>query len=78
MQQREAAEIALADLRIEKAKLDGERKAVEADLGPVRYLATLLGSTDEATMRYFILIVALLLDPAAVLLPLAATHRGHQ
>ena len=39
-------------------------------------VATLLGSTDEATMRYFILIVALLLDQAAVLLPLAATHRG--
>jgi len=53
----------------------GERKAVEADLGPVRYLATLLGSTDEATMRWFILIVALLLDPAAVLLLLAAMRR---
>jgi hypothetical protein len=38
--EREAAENALADLRIEKAKVDGERKAVEADLGPVRYLAT--------------------------------------
>ena len=61
---------------MEKAAVDGERKAVEADLGPVRYLATLLGSTDEATMRYFILIVALLLDPAAVLLLLAAT--AHQ
>ena len=46
----------------------GERKAFEADLGPVRYLATLLGNTDEQTMRYFILIVVLLLDPAAVLL----------
>ena len=44
----------------------------------VRYLATLLGSTDEQTMRYFILIVAQLLDPAAVLLLLAATHRGRQ
>jgi hypothetical protein len=42
----------------------------------VRYLATLIGSTDEATMRAFILVVALLLDPAAVLLLLAATHRG--
>jgi len=31
--------------------VDGERKAVEADLGPVRYLATLIGSTDEQTMR---------------------------
>jgi hypothetical protein len=74
--EREAAETALADLRIEKAKVDGERKAVEADLGPVRYLATLLDSTDAQTMRYFtfILIVALLLDPAAVLLLLAAAH----
>ena len=66
----------LAQLQVQKAAVDGERKAVEADLGPVRYLATLLGSTDEATMRYFILIVALLLDPAAVLLLLAAT--AHQ
>jgi hypothetical protein len=32
----------------------------------VRYLATLLGTSNQATMRWFILIVALLLDPAAV------------
>jgi hypothetical protein len=79
-QQRDAAETTITNLRIEKAKVDGERKAVEADLGPVRYLATLLGATDETTMRWFILVVAmvvaLLLDPAAVLLLLAATHRG--
>ena len=74
--EREAAENALADLRIEKAKVDGERKAIEADLGPVRYLATLMGTTDEATMHYFILVVALLLDPAAVLLLLATSERG--
>jgi hypothetical protein len=70
--EREAAEDALVNPRIEKAKVDGERKAVEADLGPVRYLATLIGTTDEVVMRYFILVVALLLDPAAVLLLLAA------
>jgi hypothetical protein len=74
--EREAAEAAIANLRIEKAKVDGERKVVEADLGPVRYLATLLGSTDEATMGWFILAVALLLDPAAALLLLAATRRA--
>ena len=78
VREREAAEISLADLHIEKAKVDGERKAVEADLGPVRYLATLIGTADETAMRWFILIVALLLDPAAVLLLLAATHRGRQ
>jgi hypothetical protein len=64
----------LANLKVEKAAIDGERKAVEADLGPVRYLATLLGSTDEQTMLWFILVVALMLDPAAVLLLLAATR----
>jgi hypothetical protein len=42
---------ALADLQVAKAAVDGERKTAEADLGPVRYLATLLGSTDEQTMR---------------------------
>jgi hypothetical protein len=48
---------------------------VEADLGPVRYLATLFGQADELVLRWFILVVALLLDPAAVLLLLAATRR---
>jgi hypothetical protein len=65
----------LADLKIEKAAVENERRAVEADLGPVRYLATLLGADDEAVLRWFILVVALLLDPAAVLLPLASARR---
>jgi hypothetical protein len=43
---------ALASLKVEKAAIDGQRKAVEADLGPVRYLATLIGTTDEQTMRW--------------------------
>jgi hypothetical protein len=43
--------------------------------GPIRHLATLLGVGDQDVLRYFILVVALLLlDPAAVLL-LAATRR---
>jgi hypothetical protein len=66
---------ALAGLQVEKAVVDRERRTVEADLGPVRYLATLLGATDEAVLRCFILMVALLLDPAAVLLLLAATRK---
>jgi hypothetical protein len=66
---------ALADLKIEKAKVDGDRKVAEADLGPVRYLATSIGAGDQDVLRYFILVVAVLLDPAAVLLLLAATRR---
>jgi hypothetical protein len=64
----------LADLKVEKAAVEGERRTVEADLGPVRYLATLIGADNETVLRWFILVVALLLDPAAVLLLLAATR----
>jgi hypothetical protein len=64
---------ALAWLRVEKASVEGQRKVVEADLGPVRYLATLIGAGDQDVLRWFILVVALLLDPAAVLLLLAAS-----
>jgi hypothetical protein len=73
--QRDQANRTLADLKIEKAKTDGDRKVAEADLGPVRYLATLLGAGDQDVLRWFILVVAVLLDPAAVLLLLAATRR---
>jgi len=73
--QRDQANKVLAELKIEKAKVDGERKVAEADLGPVRYLATLLGAGDQDLLRWFILVIALLLDPAAVLLLLAATRR---
>ncbi len=66
---------ALADLKIEKARVDGDRRVAETDLGPVRYLATLLGAGDQDVLRWFILVVSLLLDPAAVLLLLAATRR---
>jgi hypothetical protein len=66
---------ALADLKIEKARVDGERRTAEADLGPVRYLATLIGAGDQDVLRWFILVVSLLLDPAAVMLLLAATRR---
>jgi hypothetical protein len=71
---RHAAGKVLVDLRVEKARIEGDRKTVEADLGPVKYLATLLGTDSESALRVFILVVAMLLDPLAVLLLLAATH----
>jgi hypothetical protein len=73
--ERNRAAATLATLQVENATIDGERRMVEADLGPIRYLATLLGAADQDVMRWFILAVALLLDPAAVLLLLAATRR---
>jgi hypothetical protein len=47
----------------------------EADLDPIRYLATLLGAGDQDVLRYFILVVSILLDPTAALLLRAATRR---
>ena len=67
---------ALANLKIEKAAVEGERRVVEADLGLVKNFSTLLGQADEVVLRWFILVMALLLDPAAVLLLLAATRAG--
>ena len=76
--ERVAAGKALADLQVEKTKIEGERRTIEADLGPVRYLATLMGADNETVLRWFILTVALLLDPAAVLLLLAAVAGRRQ
>jgi hypothetical protein len=64
----------LADLKIEKVAVEGEHRKVEADLGPVKYLATLLGQADGDVLRWFMLVVAPLLDPGAVVLLLVATR----
>ena len=73
--QRTAEAKALTGLQVEKASIEGQRKVADADLGPVRYLATLLGAGDQDVLRWFVLVVSCLLDPAAVLLLLAATRR---
>jgi hypothetical protein len=55
--------------------VEGERRVFEADLDPVKYLATLLGAAAEVVFQWFILAVAQLLDPTAVLLLIAATWK---
>jgi hypothetical protein len=42
---------ALADRKIERAAVESERHIVEADLGPVRDLATLTAADDETLLR---------------------------
>ncbi|HLZ01307.1 MAG TPA: hypothetical protein VKR55_04050 [Bradyrhizobium sp.] len=66
---------ALAALRIEKIKTDVDRRRAEADVGPVRYLAELIGmpATDlERSVRLLTLALVAVLDPMAVALLLAA------
>ena len=64
---------AVAALRVEAAAVHGEREKLAADSGPVHYLAAVVGADDETVVRWFILLVAVLLDPLAVVLLLAAT-----
>jgi hypothetical protein len=69
---------ALASLQIEKAKIDAQRRRAEADVGPLRYLAELIGApaTDlERPVRWLTLALVAVLDPMAVVLLLAAGIR---
>jgi hypothetical protein len=75
--QREAR--VLADLQVRKASIAGERKRVEAEVGPIRYLAQLVAGADanlEAAVKLLILAIAGVFDPFAVLLLIAATRDG--
>jgi len=72
--QRQVVASELADLRIRLATIDTQRQRVEAEVGPVRYVAELFGSHDlERAVRLLTLLVVVLLDPFAVLLLIAAT-----
>jgi hypothetical protein len=69
----------LANLQIDKARVDAQRRRAEADVGPVRYLAELLGipSADlERPVRMLTLALVAVLDPMAVALLLAAGARA--
>jgi len=75
--QREAQTLAVT--QIEKAKVDAQRKRAEADAGPVRYLAELIGtpaSDLEHTIRLLTLALVAVLDPLAITLLLAAGVRS--
>jgi hypothetical protein len=65
----------LAGLRTEKAKVEGDRQIAQADLGPIRSLAELVDADPEIILRGVTSVLALVLDPLAVLMLFAATKR---
>jgi hypothetical protein len=74
--QREAQ--TLAGLQIDRARIDAQRRRAETEVGPVRYLAQLIGmpATDlERPVRLLTLALVAVLDPMAVALLLAAGAR---
>jgi hypothetical protein len=66
----------LADLRVRVSAVESRRAQVAAEIGPARFLADLLGWGDgEAAVKLITLLLVLVIDPAAILLMLAATYR---
>lgn len=63
----------LAAVEVEGAGISNKRNELAADSGPVRYLAALIGADDEKVIHWFVLAIALLLDPLAVTLLLGAS-----
>jgi hypothetical protein len=53
--------------------VETERAEQAADYGPLEYLSKLIGADRDAVMRWFIVCVAVLLDPLALTLLLAAS-----
>jgi hypothetical protein len=71
--QREAR--ALAELHGQKARLEAQRRRLAAEVGPIRYLAQLVGGPDadlERAVRLLTLAIVLVLDPLAIALLLAS------
>ncbi len=66
----------LSALKVEKIKLETEFKKLEAEVGPIKYVAELIyGSSDtkvvEKSIRWVIIMLIFVFDPLAVLLMLA-------
>jgi len=75
--QREAQ--ALGAMQVEMAAVEGERRRVAADVGPLRYLAELAGGPGadiEHAVQLLTLGLLIVLDPMAVVLLLAAAIGG--
>ena len=73
----ETSENKLDELYTTKYELEGESRKLEAEVGPVKYIAELIYGQDpsrnvlEETVRYVILILVFVFDPLAVVLVLA-------
>ena len=70
----------IGDLTVERVKLQSEVKKMEAEVGPLKYIAEMIydgsAGTDilEKAVRMVILTIIFVFDPLAVVLLLAANH----
>jgi hypothetical protein len=76
---RERAANTLASIEVENARTENELGELAAESGPIRYLSMLIGIDQDTATRWFVLVVAVLLDPLALVLLLAASvARDHR
>jgi hypothetical protein len=68
---RQAASATLIETQAQRAALTAERTRVEATMGPVQYLAVMVGTDTETAVRWLILLMVLCCDPAAIALTIA-------
>jgi hypothetical protein len=73
---RQAATATLIDMQTQRAALTAETARVEAAMGPVQYLAVMVG-TDSEVVRWLILLMVLCCDPAAIALTIAVAGARH-
>jgi len=58
-------------MQTQRAALTAERERIEAAMGPVQYLAVMIGTDAETAVRWLILLMVLCCDPAAIALTIA-------
>jgi hypothetical protein len=68
---RQAASATLIETQAQRAALTAEQERVEAAMGPVQYLAVMVGTDAETAVRWLILLMVLCCDPAAIALTIA-------
>jgi hypothetical protein len=69
----------IGTLKSQKVKLDSSIKKLEAEVGPIKYIAAALYGTSgpdnlELAVRWIIILLVVVFDPLAVVLLLAANH----
>jgi hypothetical protein len=82
MQEIEVAQTTITKLQEERAPIAAEQRKVEAEVGPIKYIAALIYDQESATngdlleraVRWVIILIVSVFDPLALVLILAATQ----
>jgi hypothetical protein len=76
----QAEQKTISELNVERAPLAAEVRKVEAEVGPIKYIAALVYGDNpdqnvmEKAVRWVIISLVLVFDPLAIMLLLAANH----